>query len=451
MWIERRLPRLRQHRALGLAAAALLVGAAVAIRVPMPQLPPFLTFFPAVLLSAFIGGRAAGFLALVATGIAAPLFLEPEFAMPASGWGWTMLVGYLLTSGLIIFIVDLLDNALGRLGAERERLNLALRAANAGTWEWIGSEVRWDNTFYEVTGLDPVRHPPSLDIYLAHVHPDDRARMSMLRRCLAGEAELTPFDEFRFIRPDGRTIWLQTYRAVVDRAERRVTGVTQDVTARKENETRIALLLREVTHRAKNQYAVISAVIRETAKKTEPASLVEEVEARLRAMARSQDLLVHSKWEGATIDAVVRTQIEPFGIGERCEIVGGPIMLSPPAVQYIGMALYELATNSVKYGALGAATGKVTISWSFEPGNETPGNEAGEFQFQWRERGGPDVQPASTTGFGRKVLEQLVSLALRGNATLIFHPAGVSWTLFAPASAIVPAKALEGSDEPAIH
>ncbi|HET6159581.1 MAG TPA: HWE histidine kinase domain-containing protein [Dongiaceae bacterium] len=433
MWIERRLPTLRRHRELGFAAATLLASASIMVRMAIPELPPFLTFFPAVLLSAFIGGRAAGLLTLVVTGTAAPFFFEPQFAMPASGWGWALLILYLCTGGLIIFIVDLLDNAVSRLRAERERLNLALRAANAGTWEWIGQEVRWDRTFYEVTGLDP-HVPPSLDTYLAHIHPDDRPRMSRLRSYLAGKAEPTPVDEFRFSRPDGRVVWLQTYRTVVDRAERRVTGVTQDITARKENEMRIALLLREVMHRVKNQYAVIAAVIRETAKNATAGNLVEEVEARLRAMARSQDLLVHGKWEGAPIEQVVRSQIDPFGIGERCEIVGEPLMLSPSAVQYIGMALYELATNSLKYGALGAPEGRVAITWSV-----VPGSEASEFQFEWREQGGPDVRQVSSAGFGRKVLEQLVSLALEGNATLIFHPAGVRWTLFAPARAVLPA------------
>ncbi|MBA4099306.1 MAG: hypothetical protein C0484_21375 [Rhodospirillum sp.] len=438
MWIERRLPRLRQHRALGLASAAALVAVAIVLRLLLPALPPFLTFFPAVLLSAFLGGRAAGLLALAATGIAAPFFLEPEFALPGSAWGWAMIVGYVATGGLIIFIVDLLDTAVGRLRSERERLNLALRAANAGTWEWIGSDVRWDRTFYEVTGLDP-RTPPSLDTYLAHIHPDDLPRMSRLRNVLAGEEPPAPLDEFRFIRPDGRTVWLQTYRTVVDRDQRRVTGVTQDITARKENEMRIGLLLREVTHRAKNQYAVIAAVIRETAKNAKPENLVEEVEARLRAMARSQDLLVHAKWQGAPIDSVVRSQIEPFGIGERCQILGDAILLSPAAVQYIGMALYELATNSVKYGALSAAYGKVTIAWSLAPAEKADG--PGEFQFEWREQDGPGVQRPTTAGFGRKVLEQLVSFALEGRTTLIFHPAGVRWSLYAPAGMVLAARA----------
>ena len=428
MWIDRRLLRLRQHRALGLASAAALVAVAFVLRLLLPELPPFLTFFPAVLLSAFLGGRAAGLLALAATGVAAPFFLEPQFALPGSAWGWAMIVGYLATGGLIIFVVDLLDAAVGRLRSERERLNLALRAANAGTWEWIGPEVRWDRTFYDVTGLDP-RTPPSLDTYLAHIHPDDLPRMSRLRGALAGEEPPAPLDEFRFTRPDGRTVWLQTYRTVVDRAARRVTGVTQDITARKENEMRIALLLREVSHRAKNQYAVIAAVIRETAKNARPENLVEEVEARLRAMARSQDLLVHAKWQGAPIDSVVKSQIEPFGIGERCQVLGDAVLLSPAAVQYIGMALYELAT----------------IAWSLTPrdnaGQKAGEKEPGEFQLEWREQGGPGVKQATSAGFGRKVLEQLVSFALEGRTTLIFHPAGVRWSLFAPAGAVLAAKA----------
>ena len=103
MWIERRLPRLRQYRALGLISAAALAAAALILRLLLPELPPFLTFFPAVLLSAFIGGRSAGLLTLAATGVTAPFFLEPQFALPGSAWGWGMVAGYLATGGLIIF------------------------------------------------------------------------------------------------------------------------------------------------------------------------------------------------------------------------------------------------------------------------------------------------------------------------------------------------------------
>ena len=439
MWIERRLPRLRQHRALGLAAAAVLSGVAIVIRAMIPAFPPFITFFPAVLLSAFMGGRSAGLLALAVTALAAPFFLEPEFALHRSGWGWIQLACYVATGGLIIVVVDLLDESIDRLRAVRKRLNLALHAANAGTWEWIGREVHWDQTFYEVTGLDP-KTQPSIEDYLARIHPDDLPRMSRLRAYIAGEMDLTPMDEFRFTRPDGKVVWLQSYRAYVDDTKQHVTGVTLDITARKETEMRIALLLREVTHRAKNQYAVIAAVLRETAKTAKPEKLVEELESRLRAMARSQDLLVTGQWRGASIDNVVRTQLEPFAVRDRCEIVGAPIMISPLAVQYLGMALYELATNSVKYGALGAPSGRVVISWSLVPVGDN--GKGPEFQFEWREQDGPGVRDAASSGFGRKVLEHLVSFALEGRSTLIFHPSGVSWALFAPASSVLPGKGM---------
>jgi PAS domain S-box-containing protein len=435
MWIERRLPRLPRDRALGIAASAVLVGIALWLRALMPLLPPFITFYPAVLLSAFLGGRVAGIAALAATAAAGAMILHPEAALHFSGWGWGILLAYIGTGVLIIVIVDLLDTALRKLRAERKRLTLALRAANAGTWEWAGPELHWDSTFYEVTGLDPARHPPSSDTFLAHVHPDDFPRMSStLKKYMTGKGDVTPLDEYRFIRTDGRTIWLQTYRAIVDRRERRVTGVTQDITARKESEMQIQLLLREVTHRAKNQYAVIAAVIRETARKTAPTDLAEEVEARLLAMGRSQDLLVESKWEGATIDSVVRSQLDPFGIGDRCEVAGQPILLSPTAVQYLGMALYELATNSIKYGALKREAGIVRIAWSAGPGEA----DSDTLRFEWRESGGSLAMPQSTGGFGRKVLEEVVPLALQGDAHLTFDASGAVWNLTAPASAVRP-------------
>ena len=438
MWIERRLPLVRRNWALGIAASVVLVGGAIWLRAVMPLLPPFLTFFPALLLSAFLGGRVAGIAALAVTAGAEAFFLPHEAALHVSGWGWGILLAYIGGGALIIVVVDLLNTALRKLRAERKLLTLALRAANAGTWEWAGTKVHWDRTYYDVTGLDPARHPPSLDTFLAHVHPDDLPRISRLRGYMAGKGDLTPIDEFRFIRPDGRTIWLQTYRAIVDRRERRVTGVTQDITVRKESEMQIELLLREVTHRAKNQYAVIAAVIRETARKTAPADLAEEVEARLLAMGRSQDLLVESKWEGATIDSVVRSQLDPFGVGDRCDVAGEPFMLSPTAVQYIGMALYELATNSIKYGALKREAGNVRIAWSTGPDEA----DSDAVRFEWRESGGSLAMPQSTGGFGRKVLEEVVPLALQGAARLTFDASGAVWTLTAPASAVRPPSAV---------
>jgi two-component sensor histidine kinase len=247
----------------------------------------------------------------------------------------------------------------------------------------------------------------------------------MLRSYFAGEADPAPRDEFRFIRPDGKTVWLLTHRAVLNTGgERRIIGVTQDITARKENEMQIALLLREVTHRAKNQYAVVAAVVRETAKKAAPHNLVAEIEARLQGLARSQDLLVRGRGEGATLEDVVRAQLDALALGERCAIAGPPLAVTAVAVQYLGMAVYELATNSVKYGALSAPTGTATIAWSLSHQGDEP-----EFRFEWREISGPALGPVTEKGFGRTVLEQLAPAALHGQATLRFDPAGVIWIL----------------------
>jgi two-component sensor histidine kinase len=93
------------------------------------------------------------------------------------------------------------------------------------------------------------------------------------------------------------------------------------------------------------------------------------------------------------------------------------------AARYLGMALHELCTNATKHGALSVDDGYVDLTWSLdEPG----------FNIKWVERGGPAVVPTESSGFGRKVLTELVPAALHGSAHLNYAPGGVEWTLTSP-------------------
>jgi two-component sensor histidine kinase len=235
-----------------------------------------------------------------------------------------------------------------------------------------------------------------------------------------------PRDEYRIVRPDGAIAWLENHRAVTFDGTRHVIGITQDITRRKESEQRIIELMREVAHRVKNQYAVILAMIRETGKRTRsPMEFEAEVESRIAALARSHDLLVNGEWVGAQISDVVTSQLEPFCSSDRCKIVGPPALLKPMAVQYLGMAIHELATNSAKHGALSVPAGRLEVSWSIakEQSNRQ------RLRFRWLETGGPAVWQDSSRGFGRQVLEYLAPTALGGTGTLSFRPIGVEWLL----------------------
>ena len=92
------------------------------------------------------------------------------------------------------------------------------------------------------------------------------------------------------------------------------------------------------------------------------------------------------------------------------------------------MALYELGTNAVKYGALSVRGGTVKLEWQIAAG--------GNFLMRWKEHGGPPVQKPQRTGFGHQVITNIVPATLHGTANLDYDPDGVCWTIFVPSESI---------------
>lgn len=440
MWIDRHLPSLRQRPGYGLMAAAVFVAVAAGLKLAMPGMQPFLTLYPAVLLSAFVGGRWIGIAALlVCTGLAI-YFLTTSHVDPSPYWDIAALIGFIIVCGLILFVIDLLDQSVRRLERERRslqlerrRLELAFKTADMGSWE-IAPEGRlsWDENFYRVIGLDPVKDAPSAERFLGMVHPEDRERMSQARlRMKEGEAP-PPRDEYRFYRPDGKMIWLENHRVSVDQDGRHFIGITQDTTRRKKAEARITMLLRELAHRVKNQYAVILAVIRETSNQAHSREEFDRlIQSRITALSRSHDLLVQGEEEGADLHGLLVAHLDTFGVRDRLVTSGPQITLSSSAAQYLGMAFHELATNATKHGAFLKPDGRVSVSWSLdgEPSTRL-------FTLRWEESGGPQIGPASAAGFGTKVLEKLAPAALRGEATITRQATGLLWELKAPQSGL---------------
>lgn len=245
-------------------------------------------------------------------------------------------------------------------------------------------------------------------------------------------------------RKDGTTFPVEVSAASAQvGAERLIYSIIRDITERKKAEEalkrdadHIHLLMRELSHRSKNLLAVIQAMARQTSRSAESLPEFEDrFEARIAALARSHDLLVHQNWEGVRLSDLVQTQLAPFveDFDKRVLVKGAPLRLQPEAAHNIGLALHELATNASKYGALSSATGRIEIGWEIlRPENAPP-----RFAFSWHETGGPAVVAPKRKGFGRQVIERLVPAALSGDAVLTFGPKGVAWTLQAPADPIV--------------
>ena len=137
-------------------------------------------------------------------------------------------------------------------------------------------------------------------------------------------------------------------------------------------------------------------------------------------------LSMKNEWKGVQVEALVRAQLNHFRdlFRDRIILSGDEVCLSPAAVQTIGMALHELATNASKYGALSNETGQIAIGW-----HRVPGIPADRFMMFWTESGGPLVVPPARFGFGSSVIGKMVRLSLDGEVTSSFAPSGLTWRL----------------------
>jgi two-component sensor histidine kinase len=205
--------------------------------------------------------------------------------------------------------------------------------------------------------------------------------------------------------------------------------IARDISASKDSERRIRLLMREVNHRVKNQYAVILSMIRETNKRAaSSADFERQVRERIMALSRSHDLLVLGEWKGTTIFELLLSQVTPFGSEEAVSMSGPSLMLNPNAVQYLGIAFHELATNSAKYGVLAGKKGTISIAWAVATDPE--GDR--RLNLTWRETGGKPLAKETRQGFGTVVLERVAPQALSGAGAVSYDNNELTWTLDAP-------------------
>ncbi len=315
-----------------------------------------------------------------------------------------------------------------RLLQSEEGRSLALAAGQMGSWDWdlISGEWKWDEGQYHIFGTDRATFVPSRDKIGSLLHPDDRERLLEFGRRMA-KGERTQQTEFRVLRPDGTVRWcIGTAAASLDAAGRmvRISGVTIDITDRKEAEDRQDLLTREVDHRARNALAVVQSIVRLT-RATSIEGYGAAIEGRIKALARAHALLSESRWQGADLRALVADELAPYRVGDADKVaIDGPdVSLLPHLAQGLALALHELATNAAKYGALSSKAGKVTLSWQ----------RNGELLIlRWAERGGPAVTPPTTRSFGLTVIRAAVEQQLEGEAVFEWQPTGLSCTLSIP-------------------
>jgi PAS domain S-box-containing protein len=340
----------------------------------------------------------------------------------------------ILSAQAAILGVALCADVLAALFAERRhheavleeseaRLQEALAAGAVTAFEWdpySGLSQRSENAT-QILGFDPQRTFTAAQ-FLARVHKDDRERFKAV---LDGVRADNPSYSvtFRFIRPDGREVWLEeTAKAEFGANGRveRLKGLTRDITRRKQAEDRQDMLIAELDHRVKNVLARVAVVAKHTRQSNRTMDeFITALDGRIQSMATAHALLSQSRWRGVGLTDLVRRQLAPYTTGENTTISGPDVMLTSAQTQAVAMVINELGTNAAKYGALSRPDGSVRVNW-----DRTGANLPMTLTITWRELGGPPVATPIESGYGSRLIRNLIPFELGGTVVLKFPADG---------------------------
>jgi PAS domain S-box-containing protein len=215
----------------------------------------------------------------------------------------------------------------------------------------------------------------------------------------------------------------------------RCSVTIRDISDRKNRERHLANVLRELTHRSKNLLAIVQAMARQTAIRSESLLDFESrFSGRLQSLSRSHELLIGNDWEGGLLSELVRLQKGTFGPRQlRIDASGPEVFLRPEAIVNVGLAIHEFASNAERHGALSLPSGQVELRWWLEQ----RGPQETVLLLVWSERGGPSSMDAVRRGFGRDIVEHVVPTALGAKAALVTNSEGLQWLLEIPSQQLV--------------
>jgi PAS domain S-box-containing protein len=260
-----------------------------------------------------------------------------------------------------------------------------------------------------------------------------------LSRIARGE-RVDPYETVRRSK-DGSLVEVSVTPSPLKNAEGRIIGlssIARDITARRRAQEQQNLLIREMSHRVKNLFAVASGLVTLSARSAcTPADMAEAVRDRLCALARAHGLTRPGLIDGdgkpcqdTTLHALVQTILAPYVDPQRFEdhgffIITGPCLpIGGNAVTSIALVMHELATNAAKYGALSSPGGYIHIDWSVQKD---------ELLLTWKERGGPSLDgPAEREGFGNSLVRRIVTGQFGGQLSYDWKPDGLIIRLSVP-------------------
>lgn len=208
-------------------------------------------------------------------------------------------------------------------------------------------------------------------------------------------------------------------------------SIQRDISDRKALEERQVILLAELQHRVRNNLALIRSIARRTAETSASAEdYAMHLNGRMDVLARVQSLISQDPVTGIGLGSLISDELLAHAAkeGQQAKLTGPTVLLRPRAAELLGLAVHELATNAVKYGALRTARGRVSVTWRVDEVDGEP-----SLVLEWAEKGGSIASTAPRRrGFGTVLLEQTLAYEMQAEATQRFMPGGLTWTLMLP-------------------
>ena len=320
------------------------------------------------------------------------------------------------------------------LRLSEERLRLAQQAAGIGAFEIDRDRKMIEATpqFLKLLGFEESPELPLNDFYSVIVDNPKQIAKQMLQT--RQDESLITHLEFQIKRADTKQLrwigyWAEAAPKDVGKSmKHRILGVLQDITERRDAQEKQALLSGELAHRVKNILAIVQSIANQTlTESTSVTKALQNFSVRLNALAHAQDILTQGATSSADLKQIVESSLDIHDKTKKRFIISGPpVSLSPPTALSMALALHELSTNAVKYGALSSKNGIVEINWTIDKD---------EFHFSWREKGGPTVSQPTKLSFGSKLIKRLLPARFNGHAELDYAPEGFSFELTAPRTA----------------
>jgi two-component sensor histidine kinase len=309
-------------------------------------------------------------------------------------------------------------------------LRLAIEAAGVALWSWnVDSDrLTMDERGYVMWGV-PISPEVSFEDLSAHIHPSDRDRVRAAfaaTRGIAGPYEI----DFRILKGDA-VQWISARGQGADfgMVGRVMFGIFIDVTGRKQAEEGNELLAGEMSHRVKNLLAIaagLTAITSRSANTTE--DMAKQLTQRLTALGRAHDLvrpIPGDQGNAALLGDLIAVLLAPYddmgAFSGRVRVAVPRMGIGETATNTLALVLHELATNSLKYGALSSGAGTLDVSCV---------DADAEIAIVWTERGGPTVmEPDSASGYGSKMVARVLAGQLGGSIERNWSPEGAIITL----------------------